>query len=195
MTKTLFIGSLSYKATEEELTALFKTVGTVVKTNILTHPATGHSRGVAFVEMSTDVEARMAVEKLSGKMLLERKIFVSEAKQKDKKTGKFVGDTDFVERRSGKDRRRSPSGAGKPRTEKPRSEKPRAEKPRSDGAPHKKDKDIRKWTSRPDRPPKKNPWRRQPAGRFAKKDGPAPKKRKRKSSGTGPKKWGRDSSG
>ena len=169
MSKNIFIGSISYETTEEELAALFRTCGTVIHTNIPADQATGRSKGIGFVEMSTDAEARTAIAKLSGSILGGRKIFASEAKPQAKRPGGFVGKPDFVERRSGKDRRQArgaSSGGGMKRSERPTSHESRREgsferKKRWAGKPGFSAK--KKWEKRPasDSDPK-DTWNRKP---------------------------------
>jgi len=167
MSKSIFIGGLSYKTTEEELSALFGTCGTVINVRILVDRATARSRGIGFVEMSTDAEARAAIEKISGTNLGGRKIFASESKPQDK----LPGNLGFVERRSGKDRRRARTA------------------PRVDT--RKVDKHIRKWSSKSERSGGKKPPASPPKDWVRKSGDPGPKRRERKAGGSGPKKWSR----
>jgi RNA recognition motif-containing protein len=80
MTKKLFVGSLTFELTSQELEQIFAEVGKVESANIITDRETGRSRGFGFVEMSTEDEAKQAIEKLNGKDVGGRKIVVAEAK-------------------------------------------------------------------------------------------------------------------
>lgn len=80
MRKKLYVGNLSYKATEDDLKDLFKEFGTVIEVNLITDRATGKSRGFGFVEFGSDDEANRAVNSLNGKMFQDREIIVSEAR-------------------------------------------------------------------------------------------------------------------
>jgi len=80
MRKKLYVGNLSYKATEDDLKNLFREFGTVIEVNLITDRATGKSRGFGFVEFSSGDEADKAVNSLNGKMFQDREIIVSEAR-------------------------------------------------------------------------------------------------------------------
>ncbi len=80
MAAKLFIGNLDYTVTGDDLKALFAGVGTVVDAVVISDKMTGRSRGFGFVEMSSDDEAKKAVEKLNGSDLKGRKINVNEAR-------------------------------------------------------------------------------------------------------------------
>ncbi len=80
MSKKLYVGNLSYKATEDDLRDLFKEFETVTEVNVITDRATGRSRGFGFVELSSDEDADKAVKLLNGKTLQDREIVVNEAR-------------------------------------------------------------------------------------------------------------------
>ena len=80
MNKKLFVGNLPFQATEQSLQDMFAQVGNVESVAIITDRATGRSKGFGFVEMSTEGEAKKAIEELDGKEFEGRKMFVSEAK-------------------------------------------------------------------------------------------------------------------
>jgi RNA recognition motif-containing protein len=80
MGKKLYVGNLSYSATEAELRELFSEVGTVVSVNLISDRETGKPRGFAFVEMQTDEDAAAAIEELNGRELRARNITVAEAR-------------------------------------------------------------------------------------------------------------------
>ena len=80
MAAKLFIGNLDYTVTGDDLRTLFATVGTVTDAVVIMDKMTGRSRGFGFVEMSSDDEAKTAIEKLNGSDLKGRKIDVNEAK-------------------------------------------------------------------------------------------------------------------
>jgi RNA recognition motif-containing protein len=83
----LFIGSLAWGTTKEDLEELFKQVGTVKSVNVITDRETGRSRGFGFVEMDTKEEAEAAIAKFNGTELADRKITVSIAEDKPKREG------------------------------------------------------------------------------------------------------------
>lgn len=80
MAKKLFVGSLPYSTTSQQLREVFEAVGTVESADVISDRMTGRSKGFGFVEMSTEDEAAQAVEKLNGSDLEGRSITVSEAR-------------------------------------------------------------------------------------------------------------------
>lgn len=80
MATRLFIGGLPWATTSDELRDLFSQVGTVVNATVMTDKMTGRSRGFGFVEMSTEEEAKAAVEKFNEYEIAGRKIIVNEAR-------------------------------------------------------------------------------------------------------------------
>lgn len=93
MAAKLFVGSLAYSVRDDELEELFKTVGTVVSAKVIMDRETNRSKGFGFVEMSTDEEAKAAVEQLNNKELAGRAIIVSEARpQAPRENRSFGGD-------------------------------------------------------------------------------------------------------
>ena len=80
MSSKLFVGNLSYQATEEDLRELFQQAGTVQSVRIITDQFTGRPRGFGFVEMSTKEEAERAIEQLNGRLFRDRNLVVNEAR-------------------------------------------------------------------------------------------------------------------
>jgi cold-inducible RNA-binding protein len=80
MSAKLFVGNLSYQATEEDLRELFQQAGTVQSVRIITDQFTGRPRGFGFVEMSTKEEAERAIEQLNGRLFRDRNLVVNEAR-------------------------------------------------------------------------------------------------------------------
>lgn len=76
----LYVGNLSYDATESDLFDLFNGVGKVQNAEVVTHKQTQRSKGFAFVEMQSLDEARRAVDTLHDQEFLGRKLVVSGAK-------------------------------------------------------------------------------------------------------------------
>ena len=74
MGRKLYVGNLPYETGETELQELFARAGTVETVRVMRDMATGRARGFAFVEMSTEQEAKAAVEQLSGRELGGRTI-------------------------------------------------------------------------------------------------------------------------
>jgi RNA recognition motif-containing protein len=74
----LFVGSLSYNVTDDQLQQLFAEAGQVVSAKVIMDRASGRSKGFGFVEMSTSEEAKKALE-LNGRELDGRPIAVKVA--------------------------------------------------------------------------------------------------------------------
>ena len=66
MNKKLYVGNLSYTATDDDLYDLFSAHGTVESASVITDRESGRSRGFGFVELSTAEEAEKAVAALNG---------------------------------------------------------------------------------------------------------------------------------
>jgi len=81
--KNIFVGNLSFNASEAAVRALFEEFGTVSRVSIATDRETGQQRGFAFVEMNVDAEGDRAIEVLSGKELNGRALTVNEARPKE----------------------------------------------------------------------------------------------------------------
>ena len=80
--KNIFVGNLSFGATDESVRSLFASHGTVERVNIVTDRDTGQPRGFGFVEMSDDAEAGRAIAAPNGKDLDGRALNVNEAHPK-----------------------------------------------------------------------------------------------------------------
>ncbi|HUA87315.1 MAG TPA: RNA-binding protein [Bryobacteraceae bacterium] len=80
--KNIFVGNLSFAATEDSLRSAFEAYGTVDRVNLITDRDTGQARGFAFVEMSNSTEADQAIAELNGRELEGRALNVNEARPK-----------------------------------------------------------------------------------------------------------------
>ena len=79
--KKLYVGNLSFKATEEEVGALFAEVGVQPDSlTLLRDRFTGQPRGFGFAEIRDDAEAEKAIAALNGKDFLGRTLVVNEAR-------------------------------------------------------------------------------------------------------------------
>ena len=65
--KNIYVGNLSFGATEEALRTLFEAYGTVDRVSIITDRDTGRSKGFGFVEMAASAEADRAIAELNGR--------------------------------------------------------------------------------------------------------------------------------
>ena len=80
--KNIFVGNLSFGATEAAIRSMFEQYGSVERVNVVTDRDTGQARGFAFVEMSSGAEADRAIADLNGKELDGRALNVNEARPK-----------------------------------------------------------------------------------------------------------------
>lgn len=87
MASKLYVGNLNYDTTEDTLREVFEKHGTVESVNIITDRQTGRSRGFAFVEMSSEEEAKSALKKLNGTEVDDRTLKVDEARPRRNRSG------------------------------------------------------------------------------------------------------------
>jgi cold-inducible RNA-binding protein len=85
--KNIFVGNLSFGATEQSVRTLFEAHGAVDRVNIVTDRDSGQPRGFGFVEMSNDNEGNKAIAALNGKELDGRALNVNEARAKTERSG------------------------------------------------------------------------------------------------------------
>ena len=83
MATNLYVGNLPYNTTGDDLTNLFSAAGNVVKATVISDKFSGRSKGFGFVEMSTDEEAKKAVEMFDGKDFNGRDLRVNEARPRE----------------------------------------------------------------------------------------------------------------
>src|SRR6185503_11665539 len=80
--KNIYVGNLSFGATEDAVRSLFETHGTVERVNICTDRDSGQPRGFGFVEMTNDSEGDKAIAALNGQDLDGRALNISEGRSK-----------------------------------------------------------------------------------------------------------------
>jgi cold-inducible RNA-binding protein len=80
MSARLFVGSMAYSLTDQDLSELFKEAGTVVSAKVIIDRDSNQSKGFGFVEMSSEDEAKTAIKLLNGKEAAGRQLTVNEAK-------------------------------------------------------------------------------------------------------------------
>jgi len=79
--KKLYVGNLPFKATEDEVAALFAEVGVQPDSlTLLRDRFTGQPRGFGFAEIRDDAEAEKVIAALNGKQFLGRALVVNEAR-------------------------------------------------------------------------------------------------------------------
>ncbi len=91
MATNLFVGSLAYSVTDDELNDFFKAAGNVKSAKVIMDRDTNRSKGFGFVEMESDDEAQEAIKQLNGKDLNGRAISVNEARPREERPRRDFG--------------------------------------------------------------------------------------------------------
>ncbi len=85
--KNIFVGNLSFTATEDGVRSMFEAYGTVDRVSIVTDRDTGQPKGFGFVEMTNDAQAEKAISELNGTELNGRALTINEARPKTERSG------------------------------------------------------------------------------------------------------------
>ncbi|WP_017651755.1 RNA recognition motif domain-containing protein [Fortiea contorta] len=80
---TIYVGNLSYRATEADLRAVFADYGEVKRVVLPTDRETGRLRGFAFVDMNEDAQEDAAITELDGAEWMGRQLRVNKAKPRE----------------------------------------------------------------------------------------------------------------
>ncbi|HEY9891485.1 MAG TPA: RNA-binding protein [Candidatus Sericytochromatia bacterium] len=80
---TIYVGNLSYEATEDDLSSVFAEYGTVKRVVLPTDRETGRMRGFAFVEMAEDAQEDAAITELDGAEWMGRQLRVNKARPRE----------------------------------------------------------------------------------------------------------------
>ena len=91
MGRKLYVGNLPYETGEQDLEALFGSVGAVERVSVMRDMATGRARGFAFVAMVSDEDAQKAIDQLNNHGLGGRNLTVNEARPKTGGSGGYGG--------------------------------------------------------------------------------------------------------
>lgn len=81
----IYVGNLSFRASEQDISDLFSTYGEVSSARIVKDKFTGRSRGFAFVEMNDDHAGNEAIAALHEKEFMERNLVVNEARPREER--------------------------------------------------------------------------------------------------------------
>ncbi len=84
---SIYVGNLSYDATQEDINAVFTEYGAVQRVHLPTDRETGRPRGFAFVEMSSEDEETAAIEALDGAEWMGRDLRVNKARPREQRGG------------------------------------------------------------------------------------------------------------
>ena len=85
MSTKLFVGNLSFNATENQLQDLFAAHGNVIEVDVIMDKFSGRPRGFAFVTMESKEAAEAAVQALNGKDVDGRALTVNEARPREER--------------------------------------------------------------------------------------------------------------
>jgi cold-inducible RNA-binding protein len=83
----IYVGNLSFNATEGDLREAFSQYGEVTSCSIITDKFSQQSKGFGFVEMSNKEEALKAIQGLNGQEFGGRALTVNEARPKEDRGG------------------------------------------------------------------------------------------------------------
>lgn len=92
MGKKLYVGNISFKATEGDIRELFSKAGEIESVNLITDAHTGQLKGFGFVEMATEEGAKNAMETINGTQFMDRTLSVAEAKPQEPREKRGFGD-------------------------------------------------------------------------------------------------------
>ena len=80
---TIYVGNLSYRATEADLRAVFADYGEVTRVVLPTDRETGRKRGFAFVDLAEEAQEEEAISELDSAEWMGRQIRVNKAKPRE----------------------------------------------------------------------------------------------------------------
>lgn len=80
---TIYVGNLSFQATEDDLMDVFNEYGKVTRISLPIDRDSGRKRGFAFVEMEDDTKEDAAISELDGAEWLGRELRVNKAKPRE----------------------------------------------------------------------------------------------------------------
>lgn len=83
----IYVGSLPFSTTDDQLRDLFASFGTVDSSRIVRDWDTGRSRGFGFIEMTGQPEGTRAIESLNGSAFGGRNLVVNEARPRQPRAG------------------------------------------------------------------------------------------------------------
>src|SRR5262245_28979495 len=91
MSVRLYVGNLPFSISEAEVEGMFREIGVVESTNLVTDRDTGRSRGFAFVEMESRESAETAIATLNGREIDGRALTVNEARPRENRAPRGGG--------------------------------------------------------------------------------------------------------
>ena len=89
MATKLYVGSLAYSVTDDQLKQMFGEAGTVISAQVIVDKFSNQSKGFGFVEMEKAEEAKEAIKLFNDKDIDGRKIVVNEARPREERSNSF----------------------------------------------------------------------------------------------------------
>ena len=83
----IYVGNLSFEATEADVEQAFAEFGDVKSVNIVKDRETGRSRGFGFVEMHDATAGKNAIDALNNQQIAGRSVTVNEARPREDRGG------------------------------------------------------------------------------------------------------------
>jgi RNA recognition motif-containing protein len=87
MAQKLYVGNLSHDITDSELQGIFEPFGSVLSAQVIVDRETRRSKGFGFVEMSSEEEAKAAIDNLNSKEAYGRPLTVNVARPRENRSG------------------------------------------------------------------------------------------------------------
>jgi RNA recognition motif-containing protein len=95
MMMNIYVGNLSYEATDGSIREAFESFGQVTSARVIKDKYSGQSRGFGFVEMPVQSQAQTAIKSLNGKELLGKEMSVNEARPRNGQGSSGGGRMDY----------------------------------------------------------------------------------------------------
>lgn len=95
---SIYVGNLSFDATQDQITEVFAEYGTVSRVSMPTDRETGRPRGFAFVEMENEDQETAAIDALDGAEWMGRDLKVNKARPRENNNRRSAGGGGFNKR-------------------------------------------------------------------------------------------------
>ena len=109
----IYVGNLSFDATEDEIRELFAAHGEVTSVSLIKDKFSGQPRGFGFVEMANEAEGQAAINALNGYAFRNRNLTVNAARPREERPNRGFGGGGFDRRGGDKNRRQNDRGGGR----------------------------------------------------------------------------------
>ena len=81
----IYVGNLSYQATDDDLRKAFEVFGQVTSARVIRDKETGRAKGFGFVEMASEEDGKKAIDGANGKEIAGRPVRVNEARPREER--------------------------------------------------------------------------------------------------------------